>query len=144
MPDEPKPWNGIPENPERDGWHWTKGYHDKPEPTEYRIHAKGDGLWWWRGSWISPERAAAMAERGWRYLGPCLTPSEMAAQLAAARREAFEEAASLIECGCKNRHEVVMERPNSAARWNLCEHPNCMMIEAAAIRALAGKETSDV
>ncbi len=54
------------------------------------------------------------------------------------------DAASVIECGCKNRNEVVMQRPNSAARWSLCEHPNCMAIEVAAILALlpAEKETT--
>jgi hypothetical protein len=54
--------------------------------------------------------------------------------------ETLREAAALIECGCKNRAEVVMERPNSAARWNLCEQPNCMAIEVAAILALIEKE----
>ena len=57
-----------------------------------------------------------------------------------ARNAALREAAALIECGCRHRNEVVMQRPNSAARWNLCEHPNCMAIEVAAILTLISKE----
>lgn len=67
-----------------------------------------------------------------------------AAALRLARAEGMREAAALIECGCRNRHDVVAQRPNSAARWNLCEHANCMMVEVVAIRAAAdAKEKGD-
>jgi hypothetical protein len=54
----------------------------------------------------------------------------------AARREALEEAARTIECGCPDRDKVALLPPNGGERWRLCGEANCMAIEAAAIRAL--------
>lgn len=63
---------------------------------------------------------------------------EVAAQVAAARREGIEAAARAIECGCsaEKRALVTSVPPNSGTRWHACGEPNCAAIEAAAIRAL--------
>ena len=131
-----KLWNGIPENPERDRWHWFEAVPGMPFAMCWNAERRV-----YEGAWSRSALPETLS--GFAYLGPCFTPSEVQSQLAAARRWALEEAAALIECGCKNRHEVVAQRPNSAARWNLCEHSNCMMIEAAAIRALVEKGGGD-
>ena len=77
-------WDGRPENPEQDGWHWLR---------------TGDSL-------VTCEWSAA---RGWRdetwivrawelpYAGPCLTPAEVEAEKAATRREGIEAAAQWVE-----------------------------------------------
>lgn len=137
-PDPTKP--GTPLNPERDGTHWLWISQATGALMAFQWHAPPgpDRV----GAWINISRNITTSHpldavrMGLTYCAPCLTPSEIAAREAAAALAMKEAAAALIECGCKNRNEVVMQRPNSAARWNLCEHPNCMMIEAAAIRSL--------
>jgi hypothetical protein len=57
-----------------------------------------------------------------------------------ARREALEEAAREIECGCPDADKVALLPPNGGERWRLCGEANCMAIAAAAIRALKEKE----
>jgi hypothetical protein len=61
----------------------------------------------------------------------------VAAALAQARRDALEEAANMIDCGCAQAAEVVAVPPNSGRRWELCGQSNCGAIEAAAIRTKA-------
>lgn len=129
-------WDGRPENSDRDGAHALDAAPGADGRRVRFVALWAYGRWHCGQAETKPSEAAAY---GWQYVGPCLTPAEIEQRERAARAAALEEAAALIECGCKNRHDVVMQRPNSAARWSLCEHPNCMMIEAAAIRAL-GKE----
>jgi len=125
-PDAKRP--GVPLNPGQDGWHWLIDWNDK-------LHVR---YWFvggvpWYGNVVR-----------YRYLGPVLTPAEVAAAVAEARRAALEEAAQQIECGCDpaRRAAVVAAPPNSAARWNACGAAYCCAIGAAAIRALA-KEPGD-
>ena len=102
-PDPSRP--GVPANPERDGWHWLQclgAPHALPwrwlpvtpsDPTE--AWGNGDGR----------ELTVAGAARGWRYLGPCLTPAEVAAAVQAERdrmREALEYA---LESGCQTTYD---------------------------------------
>ena len=64
-------WDGLPANPERDGWHWLQ----TPQSPEV--------LWWDFDRWViyrgedrgvgSPRWAALR----YVYLGPCLTPAEV-------------------------------------------------------------------
>lgn len=76
--DQTTDWNGEPENPERDGWHWLRFKSDGGSP----FTADPVCRYWIAGQWIgiagdtcTPEGAA------WRcdYLGPCLTPDEVKA-----------------------------------------------------------------
>jgi hypothetical protein len=75
---------GVPLNPKRDGAHWLKGY------TE-------DACMWQDGGWYIPGYshkldAETVASR-YSYLGPCLTPAEVDARIAAARKDALAVAA---------------------------------------------------
>ena len=87
-PDEARP--GVPLNPERDGAHAIEANDGEPLVMVWR------DPWWTtlRGTSYKPCEVVA---RGMRYLGPCLTPSEVAAALAQARRDALEEAAQIAD-----------------------------------------------
>ncbi len=81
-PDKP----GVPLNPERDGWHWG----ERDGGLEPRFWSSGQQLWAGsRNSWITPKMLAAL----FNYAGPCLTPAEVDARIATARKDALEEAA---------------------------------------------------
>lgn len=65
-------WDGYPENPERDGWHWLAS-SEGPVPALWARPA-------WRHCrdfWIPQAEPEWMVRQGWRYLGPCLTPAEV-------------------------------------------------------------------
>ena len=80
-------WDGRPENPERDGWHWLCAAVGIGAP--YPMLWSADGKAWDTGDgWVFCTDPA-LTERQ-RYLGPCLLPEEVAALVAAARREGAE------------------------------------------------------
>lgn len=62
---------------------------------------------------------------GVRYLGPCLTPAEVAAREAAAWRAAVEAAAADMACGCRTFQDGACMSPS-----------NCSEVDVASIRAL--------
>jgi hypothetical protein len=88
-PDPERP--GVPENPERDGWHW--------------LHTQVDDLpWFWnaeRQHWFDGagvyNTPSDMHEIGWCYLGVAHTPAEVAAREAAA--------AEAMRAACAARHD---------------------------------------
>jgi hypothetical protein len=91
-PDASKP--GVPLNPERAGWHWLANINGAPSEmfclhwTDDRLDA-GDFRWDQGEADVYEEDAALF----WRYLGPCLTPQDVAARVeaaAVAMREACE------------------------------------------------------
>lgn len=106
---------GVPVEPEREGHHWCFVYPSLPFPMIWRH----DGIGWVWGNGYRAKDAA----KHWHYLGPCLLPSEVQAQVAAARRAGIEAAAKVAE----------------AAPWYSCsgewKEPGRARI-AAAIRAL--------
>jgi hypothetical protein len=68
---------GVPLNPERDGWHWLSYAAGRAvEPDRWNAAAQG-----WR---YSGALEYTSGTRVWSYLGPCLTPAEVAAREAAA------------------------------------------------------------
>jgi hypothetical protein len=86
-------WDGLPQNPERDGFHWLvwHGYSDDMAFTH-----------WWNASdqqWHDVEDGSTPRYRSplFRYLGPCLTPAEVAALVEQARREEREACAAIAE-----------------------------------------------
>lgn len=84
-PDASKP--GRPLNPERDGWYWLCAAVGIGAP--YPMLWSADGKAWDTGDgWVFCTDPA-LTERQ-RYLGSCLTPAEVAALVAAARREGAE------------------------------------------------------
>jgi hypothetical protein len=97
-PDPERP--GVPLNPERDGWHWL-------------IDASGVAMpiAWTRVRTWTRERNGAYVAGGWevqpgtlagttRYLGPVLSPVEVATAVTAARSAALDEVARvMLEAG---------------------------------------------
>lgn len=98
MTDAPA-WNGVPENPERDGWHWTSfgGVIQCP--------------WQWNAKyqvWVQDLMGVMTPSQvlpGFVYLGPCLLPSKVAAREAAAAL-AMREAVALEHTKACERHEA--------------------------------------
>jgi hypothetical protein len=94
-PDPNKP--GVPENPERNGWHWIRPILglgiDAPKNWLSRIER-------WElsdGTFAFPHECSLR----WRYLGPCLTPSEVAARVQASYREGWNDRESELLEGYK-------------------------------------------
>jgi hypothetical protein len=87
-PDPQRP--GVPLNPERDYTpHWLARGDEDPEAWTWT----GDG-WNPPGSELYHEVADVIAKDR-RYLGRCLTPAEVDARVAEARRDALREAAGI-------------------------------------------------
>lgn len=78
-------WDGRPQNPERDGWHWVRWAEYEPGTEFTAFWSSGE----WSDDWA--HLAGNRHARRYIYLGPCLTPAEAAAQAEAARREALAE-----------------------------------------------------
>ncbi len=93
-PDPARP--GLPLNPDVDGWHWLEAAQDGA-PIGHR-----EVMFWFAGSGFYSVNSVpvtnASIRAGWHYLGPCLTPAEVAARAAAAA-EAVRAAAA--ECADK-------------------------------------------
>jgi hypothetical protein len=68
-------WDGRPPNPERDRWHWIESLTTgNPMCAEWRADREG-----WNLYRSTSEHHAPNEMFSWRYLGPCLTPAEVAA-----------------------------------------------------------------
>ena len=83
-------WDGRPQNPERDGWHWV-GSTEAEKPVVLIWYAPTQN--WVLGAIGLPPSSLA----GAKYLGPCLTPAEVEARVAAARREGIEAAIAAVD-----------------------------------------------
>lgn len=87
------PWNGLPDQPERSGWHWLKPHHDNytvpfewnPDEGCWEVDIDEDG---------SP---AEMVNSGYQYICRCPDPSELA-QMRKGERERAAKAAQSISC----------------------------------------------
>jgi hypothetical protein len=89
-------WDGLPQNPERDGWHWLH--------TKYGKHA----MWWlaaargWCGSDAASDACEMPPDEATDYYlrcEPCLTPAEVAALVDQARREERDACAAIADAG---------------------------------------------
>ena len=95
----PAPWDGRPENPEVDGWHWVRALNLAVVPRYWRT----EPMMYWEAVGFSTATPLPPdeARKAWiEYLGPALLPSEhhqrtLAASAAAwmAAREAFSREA---------------------------------------------------
>lgn len=83
-------WDGRPQQPERDGWHWVS-YLDPDIPPQGIFWSCEHGKWEGVREWLAPSTLA----HSHHYLGPCLTPAEVATSLAAARQAEREAAAAV-------------------------------------------------
>ena len=78
---------GVPLNPERDGPHWL----GDPD-SDMAFVVDWSAASGWRSIFTQDSIAAHM-----RYIAPCLTPAEVDARLADARKDALAEAARRLE-----------------------------------------------
>jgi hypothetical protein len=92
-----EPWNGLPQNPEQrcphivdvDGDAWVCMWEPKDKAWDFGCS----------GTFMPADAFAAhCAAEGYRYLGPCLTPAEVAAAVQA-EREACAEVCDMREVG---------------------------------------------
>lgn len=93
-------WDGRPpgEAAERDGWHQIETPLDAGRPCVAWWQATGPLAGSWRPCWSAGVYSADSAARcGWRYVGPCFTPAEVAAQIAAAVEAEREAIRALID-----------------------------------------------
>lgn len=95
------PWDGVPLNPERSGPHWLRLFGDT-EPSVVLWFAKVRA-WTDLGGTYPAQMYGGESE----YLGPCLTPSEVAASLAAARIAGNAEAYGAVQCAFRELLEGV-------------------------------------
>lgn len=108
-------WDGRPQNPERTGPHelWNLPEHGGLGPTFWTWDA--DVQCWTLGFYMKhPEEAA----RAWRYGGPCHTPAEVAALVAADETTRLDLVRRLLPAGwvCvpKEPTEAMKQRGNAA------------------------------
>jgi len=92
---------GVPLNPERDGWHWISLLGGKNAQV---IEWFSDAMRWDETDWTTDDFGLHT-----RYLGPCLTPAEVAARIAQARRDALEEA-EIAAKKAGERHKEIARR----------------------------------
>ena len=93
-------WDGLPENPESDGWHWLR------ERTDGL-----DRVWQWSpGLWTSPYGGGIYTprtvSRSAIYLGPCLTPDDVAVKVAAARLDERGAARAALDSAARVLHKA--------------------------------------
>lgn len=82
---------GVPMNPERDGWHWVQNGAGEPSCQRWshgRWTVHGDVGW-------TPAQVATLMHL--RYLGPCHTPAEVAALVAAGQEGMREACAAIVD-----------------------------------------------
>ena len=137
-PDASKP--GVPMHPERDGCHWFK--HERSGMWMVRwIFDRYDRTGGWRhlaGNGV--DMAAQVAKHGWRYLGPCLTPAEVAAREAAAFQAGATSAAMAFEPAVIARALAEAERSGMERAAEIVDSQNVGLERedcSAAIRAAA-------
>jgi hypothetical protein len=93
MTDAPNGWPdprklGVPLHPERDGWHWLSATNSEGETAHFVAL-------WESEEWALPGILSSLdpheiAAKNTTYLGPCLTPAEVAAREAAAFKRGAE------------------------------------------------------
>lgn len=128
-------WNGVPENPERDGWHWLRDHEASfCTPVEWR-HPGG---WVANNIPMLPHEVQTFVIDCCEYLGPCLTPAEVQAREAAVYRAGQEDmrerAAETARC---------VPIPEDACANEAHGRLSAALHAAIAIRALPIKEVSD-
>jgi hypothetical protein len=122
---------GVPLNPERDGAHWLKGY------TEDACMWQDEG--WYIPGYSHKLDAETVASR-YSYLGPALTPAEVEARIATARKDGMKDAAKWHEV----RSMELSGKAGVARNFRqILRQSDFHMESAAAIRALAKGEDND-
>lgn len=123
-------WDGRPEQPERDGWHWLHHPEDlRPCPAPWdAAHAA-----WCGGGMHSPQ---GVVDLGYHYLGPALLPAEVAAREAAAERRGIGRAAALVAAFRANVQNELDHAKSAQAESALAAAVSALDEAERAIRAL--------
>lgn len=103
-PDPARP--GVPLNPERDGWHWVAWDPTWPEPAFWDAADRE-----WSQSEVSNINTQHAA-----YLGPCLTPAEVAAREQAAYQQGWGDREDDFIAGTERSGLIVIAPNDLAAR----------------------------
>jgi len=140
------PWDGRPENPEEDGWHWLEYEAGGRIVLEWHATWNGELKGWWEGSVLTDTPKSYVTHRCLRYLGPCLTPAEVAAAVQAEREKHASEAAAEM----KEARALALDQAAALLCFWPIDNGPCPLSAAqvfgrdlriaAAIRALAQKE----
>ncbi|GAN86395.1 hypothetical protein [Komagataeibacter intermedius] len=84
-----KPWNGLPDQPERSGWHWLKHSNGNyPQPFEWNHDTRQ-----WEVDIDDEGFPEEMVDSGYKYICRCPDPSELAQM----RKDEREQAAQVCE-----------------------------------------------
>lgn len=117
-------WNGVPQNPERDGWHWIHCIDlDFSAPTAWSRLRQS---WMTSNQTLTPKEVCLEGE----YLGPCLSPAEVAAAIRDAEVKGMMRAAEIAE----------KETAGGLSPYNLRHAVIAIRAAAAAHRGGAGDE----
>jgi hypothetical protein len=86
---------GVPLNPEVSGCHWvTHPADEQSDNGKMAVYWNGAGYWFLPGvAW----KLEPVEMEKYKYHGPCLTPAEVDARIAIARREGVEAAAKGVK-----------------------------------------------
>jgi len=134
-------WDGRPPGgaAERTGYHWLvpKAGARFAWPVLW-CRVGGDFQWLFQNK--SEEDAAAYAQHiadgSWTYGGPCPTPAEVAALVAAAERRGMERAARIADEAMRSQRRTQAEFPRQSTEWCAAsEAASTARGIAAAIRA---------
>jgi hypothetical protein len=125
-------WDGRPPNPERDGWHWL-GDDRNPQPVLWLAEFAS----WTDGTMHSPQSVVGL---GFCYIGPCLLPSEVAAQIEAARREGIAAAATELRAIAARMRRMDLVDLQVLANAATLEQAADALAELPAARKLTGLE----
>lgn len=77
-------WDGVPERPEEDGWHWLRTPDGIVAPFDWRAAGECERGPWPAAWFPSPPGEWGAAECA--YVAPCVTPDALTALLAEAER----------------------------------------------------------
>ena len=107
-------WDGRPQNPERDGWHWVTGADEQPPIAVFWYQLTQH---WVLGSIGIPPGSLS----GATYLGPCLTPAEIerlrSDLLKAEMKAEIAGLENIIRAVAKGRREGI----EAAVKWHEAE-----------------------
>ncbi|BCZ76013.1 hypothetical protein [Komagataeibacter phage phiKX1] len=125
-------WNGLPDQPERSGWHWLKPHQDNyavpfewnPDEGCWEVDIDEDG---------SP---VEMVDSGYEYICPCPDPSELAQM----RKDERERAAKACDEVSAKSNQKYMKTENEASENYWCGANDGSIMCANAIRALTDDE----
>lgn len=124
-------WNGLPDQPDRSGWHWVKA-HWNPSPRPYYWLSK-DQVWHTEYGCQPPEE---IISRKYSYFCPCPDPSELAQM----RKDERGRCAKACDEVFAKSNQIYMKTDNEISENYWCGVNDGSIMCANAIRALTDDE----